>query len=46
MSRDFTISHGAYSDIGLVRKENQDAYGAFPEGRPLLMVKMSPFPGC
>jgi PPM family protein phosphatase len=33
MSGDITISHGAYSDIGLVRKENQDAYGAFPEGQ-------------
>ncbi|RPH37422.1 Stp1/IreP family PP2C-type Ser/Thr phosphatase [bacterium] len=32
MSAQFTILYGGHSDIGLVRKENQDAYGAFPEG--------------
>ncbi len=32
MSTSLTIRYGAHSDIGLIRKENQDAYGAFPEG--------------
>jgi len=32
MNAHSTITFGGHSDIGLVRKENQDAYGAFPEG--------------
>lgn len=31
MSTDLTILHAEHSDIGLVRKENQDAFGVFPE---------------
>lgn len=32
MNEYFSILHAAHSDIGLVRKENQDAFAAFPEG--------------
>lgn len=32
MNAHSNIVFGGHSDIGLVRKENQDAYGAFPEG--------------
>ncbi len=28
-----TLLYGGHSDIGLVRKENQDTFGAFPEGK-------------
>lgn len=32
MSGELKITYGGHSDIGLVRKENQDAFAAFPEG--------------
>jgi PPM family protein phosphatase len=31
MGEELRIEHGAYSDIGLVRTENQDSFGALPD---------------
>ena len=36
MSMQVTVTFGGHSDIGLVRKENQDAFGAFPEDQTSL----------
>ncbi len=34
VKRPMIISYGATSHVGLVRSENQDAYGSFPENNP------------
>lgn len=34
VKRPMTISYGATSHVGLVRSENQDAYGSFPANNP------------
>ncbi len=34
VKRPMNISYGATSHVGLVRSENQDAYGSFPENNP------------